>query len=413
MMRALTLMAVLVAAAPWSACGEDEQSAAGDGAAGARVAIAVAPLGLEQVGEAIWTLTVENGDSPRQRVWSATVSSSQYGDGAGSLAYVAPCDASPGVEDNLVTVELVELRDSGGGVIDESDYFDPTPVSLEVDCEESRDTPVTFNLVIARSAEQGFFDVAVSLDDIFCSAKLDCIGDDGPLELLFDGEDPATTIVVAWACTGGEGTATYLHSNAFVFACSDGTIAYHDPSRGPGNVGGVLPYLFQRGVYTGREAHETIDKCYWNSAFGLDLEAIPSGVDCTLSGRATASSSSWDDGHSPAGWVWPVIDWSVQVVEDGALSCQRHPLNEPDSGVATDYTEIEGERFDYTLACEPDTPIAGHGVRCESTVSGIREPVRFAESPAGVVVSVGGESTDPLPLPEGVHLVGCCPGSEP
>jgi len=49
---------------------------------------------------------------------------------------------------------------------------------------------------VVRAANQGFFDVAVSFDDIFCAAKFDCENaDHTPLELLFDAQatTPCTT----------------------------------------------------------------------------------------------------------------------------------------------------------------------------------------------------------------------------
>jgi hypothetical protein len=69
---------------------------------------------------------------------------------------------------------------------------------------------VTFNFTIMGQADQGFFDVAVNFDAIFCSAKVDCTYDDAgndPIELL---HDPATgertqTAVIGIACSAGPG----------------------------------------------------------------------------------------------------------------------------------------------------------------------------------------------------------------
>ncbi len=114
-------------------------------------------------------------------------------------------------------------------------------------CEENADTRVDFNITLMREANQGFFDIAVTFDDIFCSAKVDCAYAGGrPIELVMgpDGRR-VPTVVWALACTDGSpggavATSTHLYMDDVVLDC-DGTRFTVSPSDGPGNVypGGV------------------------------------------------------------------------------------------------------------------------------------------------------------------------------
>ena len=53
-------------------------------------------------------------------------------------------------------------------------FMDPGPLVKTFPCTPNADTPVDFDVTVMRQANQGFFDVAVSFDAIFCAAKLDC-----------------------------------------------------------------------------------------------------------------------------------------------------------------------------------------------------------------------------------------------
>ncbi|MCA9516067.1 MAG: hypothetical protein KC635_14080, partial [Myxococcales bacterium] len=323
------------------ACAEAPPPSAGD-VAGARVAIAVAPLSLPGVADATWTLTVS---SPGGEVWTKTVTSSGYGDGAGGLAYVGPCDASYAT--NTVTVELIDLTADGGGAI--TDFRNPGPVSKTAPCDPNGDTAVGFDITVARAANQGFFDVAVSFDDVFCSAKLDCVP-----ELLFNGAARDTTLVLAFACASGEGTATTLHMAAPKLTCSDGTELVVDPTLGPGNTGESNAHVYQVASYRGREAFSGLEKCYWNTAIGVDATTFTanSGVTCSVTAKVSASVGAWDDGQTPEGAVWPFIDVDVPVVADGALVCASHALDVDGSGVATDYALPDArETLDVGMSC--------------------------------------------------------------
>lgn len=375
------------------------------------VSVAVTPLTLPGVGDARYTLTVEN--SLGQEVWSKVITADRFGDGVGGVSYVGPCDAQ--ASPNVVRLTLDELFDEAGVPLPAGSWVVPPELSQPVECLSNQDHRVVFDLTVARSANQGFFDIAVSFEDIFCSAKLDCVGQDGqPLDLLHEpGGERGPTIVIAFACTaGGSGATTVLQTSGFEVSCSDGTRFAPSPIGRPGNGPGAPPYFFGSGVYRGKELLAGYDKCYWNTAIGLDLEAIAAAspaLDCTLEGRATASEGMWDGGRPPSSSLWPYIRWSVPVIEDGALACGRHALDSGDGVVSTVYSAPPHEQTDfaYSMACGQE-PVKNVRL-CTGTVPGYDVRVAFSESAEGLIVTAGNRSTpSALPLPAGYVLEGCC-----
>ncbi|PKN55681.1 MAG: hypothetical protein CVU56_20105 [Deltaproteobacteria bacterium HGW-Deltaproteobacteria-14] len=327
---------------------------AGEGGAvgpSGRVAIAVAPLSLTGVTDARFQIEVHNGGG--RLVWSKELLSSAYGPGDGSLSYVGTCDAD--APSTTVTLTLLELRSGSGGasLIDPGSWRDPGPMTRTVTCVADADVAVTFDVTVARRAEQGFFDVAVSFADIFCSAKLDCtdaLGD--PIQLLHDGAGArGRTLVMGLACTGGAGaTETTLYRDAVVLDCGTAGSVTLDPSAGPGNLAagdglsGATGLLFAAQVTRGRE--QLYEKRYWNVLLGL----APQTTACTLSNRATAAETPFAAQTTPAGTTWPVIAWGVAVTDaSGALACTQHPVDGDGlhAGVATGYTG--GETFTYAF----------------------------------------------------------------
>jgi len=216
--RPLPARRIFAASLLLAGCADDPAAAP----AGAGIEVQVAPLQLTGIGYACYDVAVFNGIG--QPVWSAgdpavahptdrsTLCSTRFGNGpGGGIAYVGPCDGD--APDHEVSLVLDGLYDAAGRALD--DYRNPCPADrpcvLPVECRENTDSPVTFNLTLMRQANQGFFDIAVNFDDIFCSAKVDCTYDDAgddPIELLFDPatQERAQTAVVAVACTAGPGS---------------------------------------------------------------------------------------------------------------------------------------------------------------------------------------------------------------
>ncbi|MFO0748250.1 MAG: hypothetical protein U1F43_21700 [Myxococcota bacterium] len=227
-------------------------------------AIKVAALDLPGVSDMCVRVTVYNSSSTfnaSTTVWNEDyLCADQYGDGTGSLTYIGTCDAGSG-DDNTVELQiqaiLVPDADKLDGESDDRatpwdetktdtlahprDYFDPCRAPnycrITKPCAENADTLVEFNLTVMRSAQQGFFDVAVNFSDIFCSAKFDCqyptdADDDGnedAIKLLFDASGQRRdTGVLAFACTAGTATAldegdTHLYMSDIEIDCGQGS----------------------------------------------------------------------------------------------------------------------------------------------------------------------------------------------
>ena len=356
---------------------------------GPALSVVVAPLDLQGVTNATYTLTVKNESGAQ--VWTRTVDADRYGDGVGAVSYVGPCDADDdpsgdGVANNGVELELVGLDGSAGALVAGLDFANPapvgSPVSRTVACREGEDTPVSFELAVVQRAQQGFFDVAVTFSNIFCSAKLDCVKDDGPdagsdpdpLELLFNASGQRDrTVVMALACTSGPGTDTHLYMNDVVIRCDGAEVATLAPVEPAGNKGAMPPLVFQHALYFGVEqlndgGGQSYAKAYWNLAIGIDEGALASLTGpCVLSTDATATPAALDVGATAAGAVWPRIVWEVTLAGAGAtaLSCGRHAVNVPGSGVSTAYAE--GQAFAFAFA--PDIPGGGANARVQPVVA--------------------------------------------
>jgi len=357
---------VALATLSWSAAGCDQalETPAGPGG---NLAIEVAPLTLPGVTNARYTLTVTNAaDGGGETVWSKTVEADQYGDGAGSLGYVGPCDADTGA--GSVELVLEALYGAGGALIDAGTYMNPTPIRQNVTCLPNSDVPVTFDITIARAATQGFFDVAVSFEDIFCSAKLDCVreGTSDDLELLhnpLDGNQRDLTAVLGFACTASPtGGDTYLYMDRPEITCTNLTDPITVDITGAGNVDlSVAPssnpddYLFGAAIYRGNE--QIAQKSYWNVNLGLNDQLFATAGTCTLTARATASSAAWAQTPSgfevPEGTVYPVVVWNVTLSDAGVRACGAHAVNAEGSDVETQYVGYLAAPNQFTWSPDP------------------------------------------------------------
>ena len=326
--------------------------------AGPGVEITVAPLTLDGVTNASWRLTVVNGAA--ETVVERTLDADRFGDGRGSVSMVAPCDATE--NDNTVTIELLALFEGASGdlEIDPASYQNPGPLSRVVTCLDNADVRVAFDIILARQAEQGFFDIAVDFDDLFCSAKLDCQDVDGsPIDLLYNGAQRDQTFVVAMSCTADPSgqAATSLYRDDVVVVCDGGHSVVVNPAAGPGNLaenngfvhtGG--PLLFGAAVYRGEQGLG-LGSVYWNVALGWDPSVT--AANCRLTTRGTASSGPLPGNSSPANATYPYIDWNVTLTDAaGDVACTQHPVNgtAPGDGVATVYTDTAAPIvFDHGL----------------------------------------------------------------
>ncbi|TNF28643.1 MAG: hypothetical protein EP329_17435 [Deltaproteobacteria bacterium] len=327
--------------------------------ADARLAIAVAPLTLDGVTNATYTLSVVNGAG--ETVWTRTVDADAYGDGAGSLSYVGTCDADS--NPNRIDLVVESLEAGGVTLVSGVDWVNPAPpgnpVSRTADCVADQDVAVTFDLSLARAAQQGFFDVALSFSDVFCSAKLDCVRDDGgtltELHLLSNPStgDRDRTAVLGFACTAGPNQDTVLHLDPIAIACGSGQSVSVDSSAGPGNLdpsysGSEL--LFQAAVYRGVEQLGTNHKAYWNVALGLNPSAAPAPTSCTLTAAGTVTDGPLVGGLTPDGTRWPYVAWSVELYDAaGTYTCGQHGAGDG-NGVDLAYSDTAGIAFAASFA---------------------------------------------------------------
>ena len=160
--------------------------------------VSVAPLTLPGIADVCYGLTVFNGvPATADTVWSQQgICSSQYGNsGGGDITYIGTCDADSG-SNNYVELILETIEVDGGTILDDqftvqappdgdgdADFTNPCAEAgdcvLNFPCVENEDVFVEFNITVMRDAEQGFFDIAVNFEDIFCSAKFDsCVGEE-------------------------------------------------------------------------------------------------------------------------------------------------------------------------------------------------------------------------------------------
>lgn len=369
---------------------------------GGNLRIDVSALTLVPVLDADYHLAVRNGAG--QLVWEKDhLRASSFGNRAGALSYVGPCDASS--NDNVVELWVNELYSAPGVPLAAGSWRNPTtsgPLRQVVTCVENRDAAVIFDLTIMRDANQGFFDIGVQFSDIFCSAKVHCV--DALLHRPTGERGP--TVNVAFACTAGD-EPTWLHYSDVGIVCG-ATTTWLDPHVGPGQVGAQSTGIYEFATYRGREQLGAYDKCYWNLAIGLDLGANTAG--CKLVGYATASDAPFGEGRrTPPNTVYPFVRFEVPLTDSGGkflASCGEHKLNATDSQVTTDYTAPSGSDFAWEWECDAATTISEHRMLC----AGQSGPAAasFVSTPGGVVFGVGSAKSPLMKLPAGLELEGCC-----
>lgn len=337
LLRTLLLLPLLSLVA---ACGTSDE-------APARLQVGVQAKMLSGVTDARYTVQVANerGDV----LWTENVSSSAYGNGGGGdITYIGPCDASDydndGTAKNQVTLTLDELVPLAA-----SEWANPGTLALQFECKENADTSVEFNLTIMRDANSGFVDVGVNLDEVFCSAKFDCLYDNGsPIQVVPDAfGERAPSLVLAIACTAGPADDLHLYANNPRLVCDDGSSYALDMAqigaRTSPNGGAVVGQVVTAGV----DLVDGMESLYWTGALGLDVAARPQGA-CSLQAQVTATNGPLAQGEIPAGSVYPVIEFDVPVYgTSGGVQCTQHPLG-GGNGVAARYGYVGG-RFEIEL----------------------------------------------------------------
>jgi len=254
-------------------------------------------------------------------------------------------------------------------------------------CQENADVFVQFDVALMRPAQQGFFDIAVNFNNIFCSAKFDCCADtdangcatDGTedIELLFDASGArSSTMVLGFACTAGAtaGVETELYLDALQLDCTSPTAETFaaditlNPSGPAGNqctagangmstCTGVVTesngvdadaYLYQLAIFRGLEQLQSggvdAQKVYWNLALGVKRAETGADItDCWLRTQGTADDANGTSivalGNIAAGAVYPYIQWDVNL---GTCGAEPLTFGDDTAMVRADYTTTGG-----------------------------------------------------------------------
>lgn len=358
----------------WGACTDSSDGSPASGG----FDLHVAALRLPGIAVACYDIAVQN--DVREYVWrqgdpevthangdSATLCSDQFGNGTGGdIAYVGPCDAMDNNDDGkatgYVTIWIDGLYDASGK--DLADWVDPCPdgCTLSAECHENSDVAVTFNFTVMRQAHQGFFDLMVFLDDIFCAAKLDNCNSSGEfITMLHDGPVPMPTSVLAFACATGKSGIQRLYATDIAIQCdSDAGSTKLDISvpEGTHNLPGkvVFAYNVTRGVQTyicqAGDPDCTCDpvagdchQLFWNTMIGVRPGDESKNCRVVASLTAAYGTNPFLEGPlgfmSPPASTYPLVHVDAPITDaDGQTLCTINPLNGNASKVVTIYTPV-------------------------------------------------------------------------
>ena len=343
-----------------------------DGSSRDNLRLEVSALGLAGVGDVAYAVSVARLGGGL--VWSKSpLSATAYGNGR-DLTYVGPCDASPGSNPHTVRIEVLDLFDEVGERILPATYRNPGPVDVTAVCRSNADTLVEVSLTLMRDAQQGFFDVAVTFDELFCSAKLDC-KDEG---LVFDPrtQERRPTAVIGLSCAG---PTTHLWLDELVLTCGSSSqpLDIFGPDGNQYTALAMPPTpLAQVATYRGTSVVSGLELVYFDVGIAIDPTAIT--TDCSLSFGATASRSIFATPFStPTNTVWPRIRWEMPLVSAAtrAFVCDEHPLDDPSNppgqGVFTDYVRPPSTHtFDYRVGRDLSAPVGSGLTTMERRVDG-------------------------------------------
>lgn len=331
-MRCATAMVVMGVAA----CGGDGPREAGPPNQGG-FEIATSALSVEGVDAACYKVTVTYDDPAETEpvtLWTKENICSKsaldldvfedYGSGAtGGILYVAPCvdDPTASPKANHVTIELTGIFDGEGAAL--TDWVPPPAFTTDALCTADHDTRVDASFNVIREAHQGFIDLKVRMNDVYCSAKVDCQSD-----LYYPaGTSPETssgdTVVVALTCDSGDGTFTNLYADRIGLTC-DGATVWIDPGWGLGTSGEDDGFVTGAMVFGGIDDQGTAS--YWNTAIAID----PSGRShCEVTHlRMTGAPADPDFDFDDYG-TYPVITLAdsgtapLVFVDGGVFGCEN------------------------------------------------------------------------------------------
>jgi len=283
----------------------------------------------EEVGDAVWRLRVENGESPPRTVWEKDLPSSVHGDGHGTLSYVGPCDSAPGMEDSHVSVDLVGLfageqtpRLAPSSPSEPLDVWSPPTLTATARCRENNNVFVQFDEVVARVIRADDR-VQARFAGLTCSAGWLYSEHGGPLIPRF----------LSVGCETEHPAPPVLHFDDLTFRCEGA-----DPL--------TLP-IGDRVVTTLQTPDDGPLAAGW--LIFPERERMPSGR-CTMEVRATVlQADATLEGDTPA--LYPELRWTVPTSDDGrpietSLHLDTH------GPITVGYVR-ENTLYDHAVVAEP------------------------------------------------------------
>lgn len=299
----------LCLATMWAACGG---SAPGDGSLdpseSGRLRVQVSPLQhasdeFVPIASATYDLVVSYLED--DGTWKSVVTEDDIGSQTigGGLVFVSPCQTYPDGSDRpgQVEVTITGLFDADGAPLLDAE-LPPPQVALFV-CKLERDVGVTLRFTVMRSANRGFADVSVELDDVFCSAKFDCV----PALLRDESGVPRPTFVTGLSCHGAA-PDTWITMDAELVCFDDDGIP-----EAPETV---------RQVFNGTE--DAGGHAFHNTATMLHPDLMARYASCRFVGRGVPTARDGGPRDARFRQLAPFVSWDVEVradAETGALVC--------------------------------------------------------------------------------------------
>jgi hypothetical protein len=386
------------------------------------VELRVAALDLPGVENACYDVVVTNGLN--ELLWAfgnptksrpedtQTICSDALGIEDGALSYFGPCDGSS--PETTVTLFVDSLWAAGDVAL--TDWQNPCPsptgCSVTTTCIPGGNVTAQFDLTVLREAEQGFFDISVNFDSIFCTAQVDCErqGSSGPepITMLLD---PATgtrlpTALLSFSCTAGAGRDTHLYLTESL-VCGATTI----PLSLAGREGNIYTAdnrpspILQAATYRGFDLRtnaqgQSSDVIQFTTAVALDFTASTANCDLVASLSATAGRQT-PPFATPFGTIHPVIRVNTRLTNMGGTdyACTQSTIGDgPEDGLWVTYTSADGPQVFNYLAYEQDGTVKVEKRSIVTLQHYTVSAATQADSPGFTLIMASGQ-TSPFVLP--------------
>jgi cysteine-rich repeat protein len=274
--------------------------------------LSVAPLSLPRAHGATWDLHLETSNGLGAWTTVFTRSNTENGNG-GSMTFIGACPAGP----NRLTVKLVSVRDADNNLIP---VVIPPPAVREFTCLENQDVLLEFDITVMAEADQGFFDIAINYEDVFCSAKVDC---QPALSFHPETGQRTATLVTGLTCSagqGGDGENVYIALRDAFMCCSSGTRVACTALQQT-----VRPGVLGTQVYEGEAI--ALGGLYLNTTWTIDTEFLTeTDGECFFTAMGFVNTAPIGE---PISTVYepgrPAFHYYAHVLSDG--TCPESPVD--------------------------------------------------------------------------------------